>query len=172
MLQIGNLTVSVSVLVAVGISVVSIVVALVAVSASRANGRRIARFMGSSSVDDLEHRLGGIWEEAAKWRELGSRVDGLEWLGRHALSRTGLVRYNPFEDTGADLSFSLALLSDERDGLVVTSLWGRDEVRVYAKPVAGGNSRYPLSSEEKQALDLALNQRTPERPSDRRATKV
>ncbi|MCY0885275.1 MAG: DUF4446 family protein, partial [Firmicutes bacterium] len=45
------------------------------------------------------------------------------------------------------------------DGLVLTGLWGRDEVRVYAKPVEGAQSRYALSEEERAAIDLAMRDR-------------
>jgi hypothetical protein len=70
-----------------------------------------------------------------------------------------MVRFNPFSDTGSDMSFSLALLNQRATGLVMTGLWGRDEVRLYAKPVDRHESRYILSQEEKQAIDLAINSR-------------
>ena len=67
-------------------------------------------------------------------------------------------RYNAFRETGSDLSFSLALLDRDLDGIVLTSLFGREESRCYGKPVKQGKSSYFLSEEEVQALDEARRQ--------------
>lgn len=67
-----------------------------------------------------------------------------------------LQRFNAFDNTGSDLSFSLALLNDYMDGYVLTSIFGREDSRVYAKPVAGGKSQYTLSEEEQQAITAAM----------------
>ena len=92
-------------------------------------------------------------------QEMVLRVEQLESRQQHNFDKLGMVRFNPFGDTGADLSFSLAVLNDMDDGWVMTSLWGRDEVRVYAKPVEAKESRYTLSQEEKQAIDMAHSSR-------------
>lgn len=67
-----------------------------------------------------------------------------------------LLRYNAFETIGSDLSFSLALLNDQGDGLVLTGIFGREDTRVYAKPVSGGLSEYTLSEEEIKAIKVAM----------------
>lgn len=101
-------------------------------------------------------------EHVATAREAARRVDQLNALYmnldkvlRGAVQHVGLVRYNPFGDTGGDQSFSLALLNDAGDGVVVTSLYARERTRVYAKPVTGGRSTYHLSDEEEQAIAVA-----------------
>ncbi|MDU4961301.1 MAG: DUF4446 family protein [Sporomusaceae bacterium] len=71
------------------------------------------------------------------------------------IQKVGLVRYNAFEDTGSDLSFSLAVLDGNDNGIVLSSLYGRSESRIYAKPVTQLQSRYPLSTEEQQAIKRA-----------------
>ncbi|TCP52222.1 uncharacterized protein DUF4446 [Tumebacillus sp. BK434] len=68
----------------------------------------------------------------------------------------GVVRYNAFPGTGSDLSYSIAVLNRDADGVVFTSIFGREESRSYAKPVTAGASTYPLSDEEKQAIALAM----------------
>ena len=65
------------------------------------------------------------------------------------------MRFNPFSDTGGDQSFSIALLDGAGDGLVISSLFGRSETRVFAKPVQGGQSKYTLTDEEQEAIQLA-----------------
>ena len=72
------------------------------------------------------------------------------------IRRLGLVRFNPFSDAGSDQSFSLALLNDDKDGVVLSSLYGREINRVYTKPIKGGKSQYQLTDEEKQAIDQAV----------------
>ena len=68
-----------------------------------------------------------------------------------------LVRYNAFEKTGSDLSFSLALLNDKSEGFVLTSIFGREDSRVYAKPISNGKSAYTLSDEELEAIKVAMD---------------
>lgn len=77
--------------------------------------------------------------------------------GALAVQRMAVVRYDAFPDMGASLSFSLALLDDQLDGLVVTSITGRAESRVYCKPVVDGHSDQSLSDEEMAAIDAAAS---------------
>ena len=73
-------------------------------------------------------------------------------VGRFALQRFGLVRYDAFDDMGGRLSFSCALLDDHGDGIVITSINGRTETRTYAKPVSKLTSEHNLSEEEREAI--------------------
>jgi hypothetical protein len=70
--------------------------------------------------------------------------------------RPALLRFSAFDDVGSDLSFSLALLDQNGDGVVLSSLYGREESRLFAKPVRRGTSSYRLSSEEERAIALAM----------------
>jgi hypothetical protein len=79
----------------------------------------------------------------------------LERDGKLAIQRVGLVRFNPFEDTGGNQSFALALLDANDDGLVVSSLHARQGTRIYAKAVARGRPEAALSDEEAEALRRA-----------------
>jgi hypothetical protein len=67
-----------------------------------------------------------------------------------------LLRYDAFEDVGGQLSFSCALLDEHGSGVVITSINGRQETRVYAKSMTRGNSSYNLSAEEQEAIRQAL----------------
>jgi hypothetical protein len=73
-----------------------------------------------------------------------------------AFSRVGLVRFNPFEDTGGNQSFALALLDGNGDGFVVSSLHARAGTRLYAKSIGRGVSDSALSAEEAEALRQAM----------------
>lgn len=72
------------------------------------------------------------------------------------IQNCGLVRFQAFQNTGGDLSFALALLDAHGNGVVLSSLFGRDESRVYCKPVEEGKSTYPLSKEEQKAIEIAI----------------
>lgn len=72
------------------------------------------------------------------------------------LVRVGMVRYNPYGDTGGDQSFSIALLSEKGSGVVITSLHARSGTRVFAKPVHEGDSKHELSKEEQEAVAKAM----------------
>jgi hypothetical protein len=73
-------------------------------------------------------------------------------VSRGALQRVGVVRFNPYHDTGGDYSFAVALLDASGNGVVLTGLYHRDRCRVYAKPVGGWESTYELIDEERQAI--------------------
>jgi hypothetical protein len=72
-----------------------------------------------------------------------------------ALQHVGVVRFNPYHDTGGDYSFAVALLDAAGAGVVISGLYHRDRCRVYAKPVSGWDSSYKLTDEEKDAIDRA-----------------
>ena len=67
----------------------------------------------------------------------------------------GIVRFHAFGNEGNDLSFSIAMIDQKESGFVLTSIYGRDESRVYAKPLEKGNSIYLLTEEEKKAIQDA-----------------
>ena len=72
------------------------------------------------------------------------------------IQKTGLVRYNAFQNVGSDLSFAIALLDRENNGVVLNGLYGSDSSNIYAKPIKNGESiHYQLSEEEKYALEIA-----------------
>jgi hypothetical protein len=80
----------------------------------------------------------------------------LEANGRKAVQRIGLVRYNPFEETGGNQSFALAMTDANGDGVVISSLHARAGTRLYAKSVVAGRSDAALSAEEAEAIRIAL----------------
>jgi hypothetical protein len=91
-------------------------------------------------------------------RQLSSEGRRQAGLISEAVRHVGLVRYDAFEDVGGRLSFSCALLDDFGTGVVMTSINGRQDTRVYAKPISEGRSSYNLSSEEEDAIRQALSE--------------
>jgi uncharacterized protein DUF4446 len=119
--------------------------------------RELVRGTDGASLHD---RLVGSAEQAVKASERMGQIEAtharLEDRTKRSLQHIGLVRFNPFEDTGSDQSFAIALLDDSRDGVVISSLHGRSNTRVFAKPVSGGESAHALSDEETQAIRIAI----------------
>ncbi|MEZ8220983.1 Protein of unknown function (DUF4446) [Candidatus Fervidibacteria bacterium JGI MDM2 JNZ-1-D12] len=85
-----------------------------------------------------------------------TRLEKLHSLLQGCLQRVGLVRFDAFDDIAGQQSFSVALLDNEGNGVVITSLFGRTESRCYAKPVIQGNSPHRLSEEEMAAIRQAM----------------
>ncbi len=100
------------------------------------------------------HLEKSVWV-AGEVSQLSARTARLESNARHAFQRIGLIRFNPFEDTGGNQSFALALLDADEHGVIISSLHSRNGTRIYAKALTEGRSDGALSDEETQALDLA-----------------
>jgi hypothetical protein len=149
-------------IVVTGLSVVLLVTILALLWTAR-RARRLDRRLASLTRGSdgatleavLQNHLDRLFRVSEELDELSARGAVLEATGRRALQRVGLVRYNPFEDTGGNQSFALALLDAEDDGVVISSLHARSGTRVYAKAVFSGRSDGALSAEEAEALRLA-----------------
>ena len=123
------------------VSVAALVVALLALRRTTVHARRISRRNPASVPADLEGLRG--------------EVQALRTEAADALRHLAVVRYDAFGDMGGHLSWSMALLDDSGNGVVLTSIHGRSEARTYAKGVKGGTSEQSLSPEEQQAIDFA-----------------
>ncbi len=87
---------------------------------------------------------------------MNKNIDEIETKLSFAIRRIGFIRYNAFDDIGSQLSFSIALLDDFKNGFVLTSIYGRENTVSYGKPIKNGTSNIPLSAEEIIALDRAI----------------
>ena len=110
-------------------------------------------------ASDLE---GIIFEQIKRLRqtdkglkELNKFANYLEKMALKSVQKVGVVRFNPFKETGSDQSFSIAFLDPNDNGLTISGLFNREGTRLYVKPISAGQSKYPLSEEEKQAIETA-----------------
>lgn len=162
-------TISAVVVLAVAIVVLAVVAAVLWRRLASLD-RRLAGLTSAGDGTSLESTLHATLDRVASLSSgvdaIGSRAATLATVQRTAIQRTGLVRYNPFDDTGGNQSFALALLDADGNGVVVSSLHARQNTRVYAKAVTGGSSEAALSHEEAEALRQALDGSRPvARPS-------
>ncbi|MFC4812625.1 DUF4446 family protein [Paenibacillus sp. GCM10023250] len=120
------------------------------------------QFMSGSSVENLESVIIDLKQQLddqeEQQRSLQQTVDRLMEAVRKKRGNIGIHRYNAFAERGSDFSFSVAFVNDDKDGMVLSGLHGRDNTFVYAKPVKEGQSAYTLTPEELEAINLALRQ--------------
>jgi hypothetical protein len=83
------------------------------------------------------------------------RIDTLERLVRKETYRVGFIRYNSFADVGSDQSFTLALLNEDGDGVVISSIYSREETRTFGKAVRQFVPQQGASKEEQTAISMA-----------------
>ena len=101
-------------------------------------------------IEELEKRV----------QELQNDLAGYKEAMKSAVTKIGIIRFNPFHEIGSDQSFSFALLDQEENGFVLTSHYLQETNRVYAKPIKRGKSEYPLSKEEEGAIAQAIKSET------------
>ena len=88
--------------------------------------------------------------------QLAKACDILDDNLKGCIQKTGIVRYNAFRDTGSELSFALALLDRENNGVVLNGIYSREMSNIYAKPVKNGMATYKVSDEEERAIQKAV----------------
>jgi len=125
-----------------------------------AHYQRLAAVKKGSLKDVLDELLAKIGANSRKIEELNRRLADLRQKQQQRLSRIGLVKFNPFNETGGRQSFVLALMNNIGKGLVLTSFHNRTGTRIYAKIIKEkkpGSSK-DLSREEKLAVKNALEE--------------
>lgn len=106
--------------------------------------------------EDLENYMYKVERVEKQNAEILGQLSGLDKDLEGCIQKVGIVRYSAFQDTGSDLSFSLALLDEKNNGVVMNGIYSREMSNIYAKPVEAGKSSYTLSEEEQQAIKKAM----------------
>jgi hypothetical protein len=141
------------------LSIVSVVFALISFGFVWRLSVRIKALTSGMDGKNLEEllishmkNLRDAFDEIDKVKKTNEYLDD---IASRSIHKVGLVRFNPFQDTGSDQSFALALLDLYDNGVVVSSIHGREGTRTYAKAVRGGESEHHLSQEESQSIEQA-----------------
>ena len=113
------------------------------------NGKNLEEMLMEKldSIDSIRETAENTLNECSK----------LEAKIKDCVQKVAIMRYKAFENVGSDLSFSIAMLDDHNDGIILTGIYGREESTTYAKPIDKGISRYDLSEEELYVLNEAAN---------------
>lgn len=112
---------------------------------------------GKNLEEDLETYMYRVNKVEQQNAGLSNQVETLEKDFKKCIQKVGMVRYNAFKDVGSDLSFALALLDENHDGVVLNGIYSREMSNIYAKPIQKGKSTYAVSEEEAQAIQKAMN---------------
>jgi hypothetical protein len=120
---------------------------------------RLKRFFLGKKAKDLEETLFALEKDITKLKAAKENTEKelLEINKKLKKSIRGLetIRFNPFPDQGSNQSFAIGLLNEENDGVVISSLYSRERMSIFAKPIKAGKSEYELSQEEKEAIKKA-----------------
>lgn len=120
--------------------------------------RKYEKFMIKEDVD-LENLLVHYAKKVNKAKDVQSQlqeeIEKLQQEMKMCVQKVGILRYKAIENVGADLSFAIALLDANNDGVVVNGIYSRDGSYTYAKPLKNSESTYTLSDEEKEAIEIA-----------------
>lgn len=106
--------------------------------------------------EDLENYMYKVERVEKQNAEILGSIDTIKKDQRQCIQKVGIVRYSAFQDTGSDLSFTLALLDENNNGIVLNGIYSREMSNIYAKPIENGKSTYTLSEEEQQAINKAI----------------
>ena len=120
--------------------------------------KRFMKKLGSSEnlEEDLENYMYRVDRVEKQNADILNQINGLDKDLESCVQKVGIVRYSAFQDTGSDLSFTLALLDEHDNGVVFNGIYSREMSNIYAKPVENGNSKYTLSEEEQEAINRAI----------------
>lgn len=112
---------------------------------------------GKNIEEDLENFMYKVDRVEKQNAEINNFCKNLNEDLSKCIQKIGIVRYSAFKDTGSDLSFALALLDEDNNGVVLNGIYSREMSNIYAKPVESGKSKYTLSDEEVQAIEKAIS---------------
>ncbi|MCL5103136.1 MAG: DUF4446 family protein [Armatimonadetes bacterium] len=163
MREVGDFITQYNVFVLLGVTALAIILLFYTVSLSirlsRLTRRRSSR-LADGGVEDIVESINdqsrAITKVENHLEDVISRHDDLDKAMSCCLQRMGVVRFNAFDDVGGEQSFSLALLDARNNGIVISSIYGRQDSRIYVKGIVNGEGERPLSQEETKALKQAL----------------
>jgi hypothetical protein len=153
--------ITVAIIAGIGLLLIVLIIWL-GVLTSKLNKLKTAhhKLMGETGVGNMEEVMGVLHKRLdsidQNQNNQGNRMEQHERRLSSLKGRIGVHRFNAFSDSGSDLSFSIAIMNEEQDGVTITGIYGREQTFLYAKPIDKGQSAYPLTPEEKISINLAL----------------
>ena len=137
---------------------IGFIIMLVRFSSLNRKYNNFMRKLGSSNSleEDLQVYMSRVEKVEKQNAKTAKHVKNIEDNLTKCIQKVGMVRYSAFKDTGSDLSFALALLDENDNGVVLNGIYSREMSNIYAKPVEKGQSTYTISEEEAQAIEKAI----------------
>jgi len=127
----------------------------------RKENKRINIFFKGKKAEDLGEVIAQILrkqkDSEKDINKILEKIEKLESIAIRSIQKIGVIRFNPFEGVGGNQSFSLAILDQKDDGIVISSYHSKENTRIYAKPIKQGESQFPLTEEEEKAIKKAIS---------------
>ncbi len=118
--------------------------------------RRLRRFFLGKNAESLESLMVDVSKQVENLKntqiEINKHLITVDNRLNKSIRKVETVRFNPFLDAGSNQSFAISFLNDEGDGVIISSLYARDRMSIFAKPITSGKSEFELSTEEKEVL--------------------
>ncbi len=153
-----NIFITIALIIIVFILIVVVISSLISMSKMKDKYRKM---MKGTNNKNLEELLINSLEKINNMEEITNEVKDMcnktYSIVTSCVQKVAMQRYKAFKDIGSDLSYSIALLDGNNNGVVITSIYSRNESITYAKPIDNGISRYDLSEEENNVLHQAIN---------------
>ena len=150
--------------IAMAISVLALLYSLMTHAKYRGLKKKYDFFMRGEEGQSLERRLSvevtEIREASAALEQLFKEQARLKSIQGNTFQKIGFVKYNAFENIGNDLSFSLTLLDGNNNGICISSVYGRNESRIFSKPIIEGRALISLRQEELASVNEAGSQKS------------
>ncbi len=121
--------------------------------------KRLKRFFIGKKAKDLEDTIINLEEEIEKLKKAKENAEKnikeINQKLKKSIRGLETIRFNPFPDQGSNQSFAIGMLNEDGDGVVLSSLYSRERMSIFAKPIKNGKSEYELTEEEKKSLEKA-----------------
>lgn len=121
--------------------------------------KRLKRFFAGKKAKDLEENIILLEENISKLKSAKDKIEKeiseINKKLRKSIRGLETIRFNPFSDQGSNQSFAVGMLNEEGDGVVFSSLYSRERMSIFAKPIKNGKSEYELTTEEKEVINKA-----------------
>lgn len=125
--------------------------------------KRYEAFMQGKDAESLEDtlvtRIQQIDQLVTSEKRNREDIEKISDILLHTFQKVGMVKYDAFHEMGGKLSFSLALLDQKNDGLIINAMHSREGCYTYIKEILNGNSIIVLADEEREALNIALGKK-------------
>lgn len=138
---------------------IAIVVLLIVVFWAIRTEKRLKKFFLGKKAKDLEETISILEEDILKLKRsketTEQELEDIKKKLKKSIRGLGIIRFNPFKDQGSNQSFAISMLDEESNGVVLSSLYSRERMSIFAKPIKNGRSDYELTEEEENAVKKA-----------------
>lgn len=121
--------------------------------------KRLKRFFLGKKAKDLEDTIVSLENNVVQLNKTKENMEKdiaiINAKLRKSIRGLETIRFNPFPDQGSNQSFAIGILNEDGDGVVLSSLYSRERMSIFAKPIKNNKSEHELSTEEKEALKRA-----------------